>query len=150
MHIADEVHKATNNKQFTLSVMIDLEKAFDLVWSKGLLYKMEQRDIHGNVLNIVEDFLKNRSIQVLVEAAMSNTYFHENGTPHCSVLSQLLFIIMTNDLPKSSNGVKHAPFAGDSSMRKSAPNLCDLHLHRQEEVVKHQLRPRIIFDSDLT
>ena len=32
MRFADEVHKAINNKQFTRSVMIDLEKAFDLVW----------------------------------------------------------------------------------------------------------------------
>ena len=30
MRLADEVHKAINNKQFTLSVMIDLEKAFDV------------------------------------------------------------------------------------------------------------------------
>ena len=33
MRLTDEVHKAINNKQFTLSVMIDLEKAFDLVYS---------------------------------------------------------------------------------------------------------------------
>ena len=31
MRLADEIHKAINNKQFTLSVVIDLEKAFDLV-----------------------------------------------------------------------------------------------------------------------
>ena len=42
MRLADEVHKAINNKQFTLSVMIDLKKAFDLVWHQGLLYKMVQ------------------------------------------------------------------------------------------------------------
>ena len=42
MRLADEVHKATNNKQFTLSVMIDLEQAFDLVWHQGLLYNTKQ------------------------------------------------------------------------------------------------------------
>ena len=31
VRLADEVRKELNNKQFTLSVMIDLEKAFDLV-----------------------------------------------------------------------------------------------------------------------
>ena len=60
MRLADEVHKAINNKQFTLSV--DLEKTFDLVWHQGLLYKMEQLGLRGNVLKFVEDFLMDRSI----------------------------------------------------------------------------------------
>ena len=81
MRLADEVHKAINNKHFTLSVMIDLEKAFDLVWHQGLLYKMNQLGLRGNVLKFVEDFLKNRSILIYVEAAMSSMYFVENGTP---------------------------------------------------------------------
>ena len=126
MRLADEVHKAINNRQFTRSVMIDLEKAFDLVWQQGLLYKMEQLGLHGNVLMFVEDFLKNRSIQICVGAAMCSTYFLENKTPQGSVLSPLLFSIMINDLPQSSNGVKLALFADDSSMWKSGPNLSAL------------------------
>ena len=41
MRLADEVHKAIDNKQFTMSVVIYLEKAFDLVWHIVLLYKIE-------------------------------------------------------------------------------------------------------------
>ena len=84
---------------------------------------MKQLGLRGNVLKFVEDFLQDRSIQVRVGAAMSSTYFLNNGTPQVSVLSPLLFIIMINDLPQSSNGVKHALFADDSSMWKFGPNL---------------------------
>ena len=53
MRFADEVHKAINNKQFPLSVIIDLAKAFDLVWHQGLLYKMKQLGLRSNVLKFV-------------------------------------------------------------------------------------------------
>ena len=42
---------------------------------------MTQLGLRGNVLKFVEDFLKERSIQVRVGAAMSSTYLVENGTP---------------------------------------------------------------------
>ena len=116
MCLADEVHKAINNKQFKLYVIIDLEKVFDLVYHKGLIYKMEQLGLHSNVLKFVEDFLKDCSIQVRVEAAMSSMYFLENGTLQGGVPSPLLFIIMINDLPESSNGIKVALLTDDSSI----------------------------------
>ena len=68
MRLADQVDEAINSKQFTLSVMIDLDRAFVLVWLKCLLYKMEELCLAGNVLKFVEEFLKHRSIQVLVGA----------------------------------------------------------------------------------
>ena len=73
--LADEVYKAINKKLFTLFVMIYLKKAFDLVWHKGLLYKMKQLGLRGNVLKFAEYFLKDRSIQVRVGAVMSSMYF---------------------------------------------------------------------------
>ena len=82
--------------------------------------------LQGKVLKFVEDFLKDRSIQVRVEAATSSTYFLENGTPQSSALTPLLFIIMIKDLPESSNGVKLALFADDSSMWTSGRNVSAL------------------------
>ena len=41
MRQADDAHEAINNRQYTVAVMVDLEKGFDLVWHRGLLYKME-------------------------------------------------------------------------------------------------------------
>ena len=55
--------------------MMDLEKAFDLAWLKGLLYNMKQVGLPGIVFKFVEDFFKHRSIQVRFDAATSSTFF---------------------------------------------------------------------------
>ena len=87
VRLADDAHKAVNNGQYTLAVMVDLEKAFDLVWHQGLLYKMEQLGLKGNILHFVADFLANRNIQVRIGTALSSTHQLQNGTPQGSVSS---------------------------------------------------------------
>ena len=69
MRLADDVHK-----QFTLAVMIDLKRAFDLVWYDGLLYKIKKLGVEGNIFNFIRDFLKNRTIQVRVGSELSSAH----------------------------------------------------------------------------
>ena len=60
MRLAVEVHIVINNKRFTLSIMIEIEKAFNLVWHEDVLYKMEQLGLYGKVLEFDEAFLKDQ------------------------------------------------------------------------------------------
>ena len=41
----------------TRTVFSDISKAFDKVWHKGLLFKLEPMGIFGDVLNLMESFL---------------------------------------------------------------------------------------------
>lgn len=66
LRLSDDAHKAVHSKQYTLAVMIDLEKAFDLVWHKGLIHKMKKLGLKDNILNFVSDFLNNRIIRVRI------------------------------------------------------------------------------------
>jgi len=123
IRLADDAHKAVNNKQYTLAVMLDLEKAFDLVWHRGLIFKMRKMGLNGNILNFVTDFLSNRSIRVRVGAAVSNSYELQNGTPQGSVISPLLFLLMVDDIEEPENGAKLSLFADDSAVWKSGSNV---------------------------
>ena len=77
--------------------MIDLQRAFDLVWHDGLLYNIKKLGLEGNIFNFIRDFLRNRTIQVRVGSELSSVRVLENGTPQGSVIIPLLFLLRVND-----------------------------------------------------
>ena len=53
-------------------VFLDISKAFDKVWHKGLLYKLQQFGIQGCWLKWFENYLSNRVLQVLINGHVSD------------------------------------------------------------------------------
>ena len=53
-------------------VFLDISKAFDKVWHEGLIFKLKQNDISGNLLNLLCDFLRNRKQRVLLNRQVSD------------------------------------------------------------------------------
>ncbi len=51
---------AFNNNEFTISVVLDLSKAFDTIDNKILLYKLENSGIRGLPLEWFKNYLTNR------------------------------------------------------------------------------------------
>lgn len=45
-------------------MFLDISKAFDKLWNKGLIYKLKQNAISGKRLNIIKDFLNSREQRV--------------------------------------------------------------------------------------
>ena len=52
-------------------VFLDISKAFNMVWHKGLLYKLKCMGINGNVLKLVESFLSNRYQRLILNGQAS-------------------------------------------------------------------------------
>ena len=54
-------------------VFLDLMKGFDKVWREGLIFKLKQNGMSGNLVNILKDFIKNRKQRVVFNGQASNT-----------------------------------------------------------------------------
>ena len=67
-------------------VFLDISKAFDKVWHEGLVFKLKQNGISGNLLNIVEDFLRNRKQRVVLNWQTSNWENIHTGVCQSSTL----------------------------------------------------------------
>ena len=73
--------KAKMEHRDLLCIFLDLEKAFDLMWTKGVLLQLTKFKIEGRILAWVQDFLKDRKIQVRVGSDLSDIKFVDNGSP---------------------------------------------------------------------
>ena len=54
------------------TIFCDISKAFDRVWHKGLLIKLESVGISGRLLRWFCDYLENRKQRVVLPGASSN------------------------------------------------------------------------------
>jgi ribonuclease HI len=119
----DTIHKFNKVKGATVGVFLDFEKAYDMVWRSGLLYKVKQMGIVGNMFAFIENFVKDRTFQVQVGGELSDIETLKNGVPQGSIISPTLFLIMINDMTVNVPGVELSLFADDSATYKSGKNI---------------------------
>ena len=86
--LQNSIRNALNNKSAVITIFLDIEKTYDMIWKDGLLFKLlNQMKITGKMYNWIQDFLKNRKFQVRINHTISKKYNFENGTPQGSSIS---------------------------------------------------------------
>ena len=73
LSITHEIYESFDVGLEVRSVFLDISKAFDKVWHDGIIYKLTQNGISGNLLNLLEDFLKERKQYPVLNGQVSST-----------------------------------------------------------------------------
>ena len=104
-----------------IALFVDLEKAFDSVWKKGLIVKLSKLNISGKSLGLIDDFLNTRKVQLNINGEMGETReCNEYGLPQGSALAPVLFKIFLLDFFGTLNSredISVFKFADDGSIK---------------------------------
>ena len=96
-------------------IFFDISKAFDRVWHKGLIFKLQAAGIGGKLLSWFSDYLSGRSQKVVIPGGSSDFCSINAGVPQGSILGPLLFLVYINDIVNNiDSGINL--FADDTSL----------------------------------
>ena len=88
----NSILNSLEQKEISCFLFCDFSKAFDKVWHRGLIHKMNYYGIKGPLIEWFENYLYQRKQKVINRATSSTVCEVSAGVPQGSVLGPLLFL----------------------------------------------------------
>ena len=97
----------------TITVALDMSKAFDTINIHTLIRKLLQTNIPGTIIKFIANYIKGRKAYTTYINHTSKQRQFNTGVPQGGVLSPTLFNIYTSDLSPPSAPVQVMAYADD-------------------------------------
>ena len=121
VQLSNDVQEAIIKNKHTIVVFFDIMKAYDTAWKRGILKRLSEFGLRGNLPTFIKNFLSNRQIKVKIGSTLSNPRDVEEGVPQGSVLSCTLFAIAMDTIVQKleSTQVKTCLYVDDLTIYAS-------------------------------
>ena len=118
----ENITDAIDNSKCSISVFIDLKKAFDTIDHSILLDKLNYYGIRGLANKWIRSYLSNRYQYVVINNSHSENRKIVCGVPQGSILGPTLFLLYINDIVCASKSSKFILFADDTTIYYNGNN----------------------------
>ena len=99
LKLAEDCATAFKTKKELIGVFVDLEKAFDRLWHRGLIYKLLEENVPMPLVKMIASFLTNREFRIKEKNILSTIRPLEASAPQGGVGSPPLFSFYIRDMP---------------------------------------------------
>jgi hypothetical protein len=114
--LVERVNTNFDERRLTGAVFLDVAKAFDTVWVKGLLYKLTVLNFPSYLVQTLSSYLDCRKFQTSFQTATSTSRVMRAGVAQGGIVYPLLFRLYINNIPKPFHHVKLAQYADDTAL----------------------------------
>ena len=124
--IQDHVHTGLNMKKpvhRTVSVAIDLSRAFDTVDHQLLLQDIKSLPLDDHIKRFLCNYLNGRQTYVYFRNSKSKYRVVRQGVPQGGVLSPVLFNLYMSSMPLPPGNIELVSYADDSNILNSGPKI---------------------------
>jgi ribonuclease HI len=98
IRLESAVREAFIQREHSVAVYFDLEKAYDTTWKHGIMKDLHAAGLRGRMPKLIFKFLSNRTFSVRIGGTISDMYHQEEGVPQGSILSVTLFSLKINSI----------------------------------------------------
>lgn len=113
LKFSSDVVENLRNKSCTVAISLDIEKAFDSAWHKGIFYKLVDLGIDPYLIKIFQSYFLNRQFSIQINDVSSDFGLVSSGVPQGGVLAPLLFNLFLHDFPHTTNNSKAILYSDD-------------------------------------
>ena len=116
----------------TITVALDMSKAFDTINMHTLIRRLLQTNISGTIIKLIANYIKGRKAYTTYINYTSSQRQFKTGVPQGGVLSPTLFNIYTTDIPPSRAPVQVMVYADDITI---------ISIHTSASAAKKYIQP---------
>ncbi|GFY00859.1 RNA-directed DNA polymerase from mobile element jockey [Trichonephila clavipes] len=103
LRVVEYIKDGIDRNQYAAAVFLDIQKAFDIVWHTGLLFKLITYKIPPPLILLLKSCINDRTLTVKINRTYSQIKSAKAGIAQGYILGPVLFNFYVNDIIKSTN-----------------------------------------------